>query len=167
MWKSRAAAVVALLTLPLGLAACGGSTSAATSSSATSSTTQTSSSTTTSSSTQPTSSSTTSSSTSTSSSASSPADNRGKPDKKTASTGLAKILKTTRVGSTFTSAQADKIAACVVDRAYDNLTPKTLNAMATGDSKSAPDNSDGPVFTASVAYCAAAAGVPISPSPTS
>lgn len=172
MWKSRAVGTAALLTLPLTLAACGGGSSTAASSSTTQSSSTTTSSTTTSSSapsgtTSSSGAPSPSSSTSSSSSASSSADNSGKPDKKAAAAGLSKILRTTKTGAKITTAQSDRVATCVVNRAYDKLTAKTLNAMVTGDSKSDPDNADGPVFTATVAYCAKAAGIVTPTSSTS
>lgn len=142
------------MTLPLGLAACSGGSSTASSTTATT--------------TQSPSSSTTSSSTATSSSsAPGSADNGAKPSKKDASAGLSKILRTTSTKTKITTTQADKIADCVVNKTYSTLTPKTLKAMATGNSKSDPDTSDEPVFTAAVAYCVKAAGIPIPSSSSS
>ena len=48
----------------------------------------------------------------------------------------------------------------MVDKTYDTLTDKTLKAMATGDSSSDPDDSDGPKFAAAVTSCGKVAGVP-------
>lgn len=159
---TRSAATAALLSLPLGLSACGGANT--TSVSSPSSSSSSSSSTTSSSSAAPSSTSTSSSSSpsSTTSSAAPSAASGGKPSKDAAAKGLSKILQSENGSSALKPAILDKIAQCILDKTYSKLTTKTLKAMASGDKKSSPDNRDATTVKAVTVPCSKAAVTPSS-----
>ena len=78
-----------------------------------------------------------------------------KPSKADASVGFAKILKS-QMGSSGTSdAMTKKIATCVVDKTYDKISAKTLNAMKSGKSDSKGDSKDQTALNNAAKTCAA------------
>lgn len=157
---TRTAAAATLLALPLGLAACGGSSdkvsvtsSSASNASSTSSTSSSSSSapsSTTSSSSSSAPSSTTPSSSSTSSSA---AASGGKPTKAAATAGLAKGLEQTTQGAKLKPALVQKIASCIVNKTYTKVSTAGLKAYAAADKDAKLNSKDNAIYLAAAAAC--------------
>ncbi|AKU16130.1 hypothetical protein [Luteipulveratus mongoliensis] len=85
-------------------------------------------------------------------------DNAGKPSKDEVSAGLKKFYdKDTTISKV---ADTKKLSDCVVDKAYDNVSAKTLNAMKDGEPKNM-DPADSQKFANYGAECAkTAAKVP-------
>lgn len=156
---TRTVALAALLSLPVILTGCGGGGASASTSAPAPSSTSSSAVPTPSSTATPDTTSSSAPSSSSSSDTSTSGDTAGKPSKADATKGLTKILRTSKLGAKIPEAKLNEVSTCVVDKTYGTLTVKTLKAMATGDSKSDPDDSDGPKFAAAVTFCAQSAGV--------
>ncbi|RNI22167.1 hypothetical protein [Flexivirga caeni] len=76
-----------------------------------------------------------------------------KPSKADAATGYAKIMQSKGISSSV----ANKVATCTLDKTYDKLSAKTLNAMKSGSSSSKGDAKDETTLKNATTTCATAA----------
>lgn len=89
-----------------------------------------------------------------------------KPTKTEAAKGLATILNTGQSGLGLPAAKIDPLCVCIVDKTYSTLTTKSLQAMASGDTKTSPEKSDEPQIVAALASCGTTLGIGPSTTPT-
>jgi hypothetical protein len=80
-----------------------------------------------------------------------------KPSKADVKVGFAKVMKSMPSGKNVPAPTMTKIADCVVDKTYDKVTAKTLNAMKSGDKNSKADKKDEKTVTDATTTCATAA----------
>lgn len=60
----------------------------------------------------------------------------GKPSQEEVRTGYEKLLSSTEIGASVPEELKGKLLDCIVPKAYDQLSDKTLNAIAKGDPES-------------------------------
>lgn len=77
--------------------------------------------------------------------------NGDKPSKADVAEGFLNIARQT-LGEEFLEEQADEIAACFIDKAYDGLSSETLNAIADGKIWEM-NQEEMPVYTSASALC--------------